>query len=63
MNEILRNIAEIRPWSCEFEVVHEDLLFRLHHFKSEARRRIPLLIVYAFINRPYILICTSEHRE
>ncbi|MFN3383756.1 MAG: alpha/beta fold hydrolase [Archaeoglobaceae archaeon] len=45
----------VKPWSCEFEVVHEDWLFKLLHFKGEKRHRIPLLLVYAFINRPYIL--------
>jgi polyhydroxyalkanoate synthase len=55
MDEILKNAAEIKPWSCEYEIVHEDWLFRLLRFRSKPKRKIPLLMVYAFINRPYIL--------
>lgn len=54
MFERLGNLS-VKPWSCDFEVVHEDWLFRLLHFKGEKRHRIPLLFVYAFINRPYVL--------
>lgn len=50
----------VKPWCSEFEVVHEDWLFKLLHFKGEKRHRIPLLLVYAFINRPYILDLHDE---
>lgn len=45
----------IRPGSCEYETVYEDWLFKLHRFKTNVKYRTPILIVYAFINRPYIL--------
>lgn len=59
MFEKLKSLS-VKPWSCEFEVVHEDWLFKLLHFKGEKRHRIPLLLVYAFINRPYILDLHEE---
>ncbi len=48
-------IPEIRSGVCEFDFEIEDWLFRLAHFKSEPEHKIPVLICYAFINRPYIL--------
>ncbi len=59
MFEKLKDLS-VKPWSCEFEVVHEDWLFKLLHFKGERKHRIPLLLVYAFINRPYILDLHEE---
>ena len=58
-------LVEFRPWSCEFEVVHKDWLFSLMHFKSpsnksQPRLKIPLLISYAYINRPYIMDLYKE---
>lgn len=56
MLEGLKDV-QVSPWSCEFDIVDEDWLFRLIHFKPRKRRRLktPVLIVYAYINRPYIL--------
>ncbi len=59
MVDFLKEI-EIKPWSSDYEVVHEDWLFKLLHFKSKRKYRIPLLVVYAFINRPYILDLHSD---
>ncbi|MEM0022935.1 MAG: alpha/beta fold hydrolase [Archaeoglobaceae archaeon] len=59
MFEKLKGLS-VEPWSCEFEVVHEDWLFKLLHFKGERKHKIPLLFVYAFINRPYILDLHEE---
>ncbi|AKG91008.1 Poly{3-hydroxyalkanoate} synthetase [Geoglobus ahangari] len=54
--ECLKEV-DICPWSCEFDVVDEDWLFKLLHFKPRRKRllKTPVLIVYAYINRPYIL--------
>ncbi|WP_290900687.1 alpha/beta fold hydrolase [Ferroglobus sp.] len=56
MLESLREI-EVKPWSCEYEIVDEDWLFKLLHFKPKKKRllKTPILIAYAYINRPYIL--------
>ncbi len=48
-------MMQIRPWSCEYEIVHEDWLFKLLHFRSKPKLKTPVLMCYAFINRPYIL--------
>ncbi|HDN59729.1 MAG TPA: alpha/beta fold hydrolase [Candidatus Marinimicrobia bacterium] len=48
-------VPETRPGVCEFEFEIEDWLFKLAHFKSKPKHKIPVLICYAFINRPYIL--------
>jgi len=44
-----------------YEVIHEDWLFKLLHFKNRRRTlKYPVLIVYAFINRPYVMDLFSE---
>ncbi len=48
-------IPEARPGVCEYEFEIEDWLFKLAHFKSKPKHKTPVLICYAFINRPYIL--------
>ena len=48
-------IPEIKPGVCEFEVEKEDWCFRLVRFKGKPKLRVPVLICYAFINRPYVL--------
>ncbi len=48
-------IPEIKPGVCEFEVEKEDWCFRLVRFRGKSKLRIPVLICYAFINRPYVL--------
>ncbi len=52
---LIEKIRDIKPGYSEFEVVHEDWVFRLLHYKSKPKLKTPLLISYAFINRPYIL--------
>ena len=49
--------VEISPWSCEYDIVDESWLFRLLHFRPKKRKllKTPILIAYAYINRPYIL--------
>jgi len=60
MFEVLKKL-EVKPWSCKYEVVDEDWLFKLLHFKSKQKKyKYPVLIVYAYINRPYILDLHSE---
>ncbi|RLI81350.1 class III poly(R)-hydroxyalkanoic acid synthase subunit PhaC [Archaeoglobales archaeon] len=54
MFETLKKV-DFTPWASDYEVVHEDWLFKLLHFKSKPKHRIPVLIVYAYINRPYVL--------
>ncbi|WP_202319426.1 alpha/beta fold hydrolase [Archaeoglobus neptunius] len=53
-------LPEIKPGTCEYELEIEDWLFKLAHFKSKPRYRVPILICYAFINRPYILDLNRE---
>ncbi len=53
-------LVEFKPWSCEFDVVHKDWLFSLMHFKGEAKYKIPVLISYAYINRPFIMDLYEE---
>ena len=48
-------VESIKPGSCEYEIVMEDWLFRLVRFKSRPKLKTPVIITYAFINRPYIL--------
>ena len=52
---LIEKIRDIKPGYSEFKVVHEDWVFRLLHYKSKPKLKTPLLISYAFINRPYIL--------
>jgi polyhydroxyalkanoate synthase len=47
---------QIDVWQTPFDVVHEEEPFRLiHYHTSEKRYKTPILQVYAYINRPYIL--------
>ncbi|MCS7122234.1 MAG: alpha/beta fold hydrolase [Archaeoglobaceae archaeon] len=57
---LVEKIKDLKPGFCEKEVVLEDWLFKLHRFKAEVKQKTPILISYAFINRPYIL---DLHRE
>jgi len=52
------NIAalDIDVWQTPFDVIHEEGPFRLiHYHNGEKRYKTPILQVYAYINRPYIL--------
>lgn len=52
---LVEKIRGLKPGCCEYETVHEDWLFKLHRYKSEPKIGTPVLISYAFINRPYVL--------
>ncbi|MBM3131483.1 MAG: alpha/beta fold hydrolase [Chloroflexi bacterium] len=56
---ILEKVAEAQSdvWPSKFEVVDEDGVFKLLHYAplTEQKYRTPILIVYAWINRPYVL--------
>lgn len=52
---LVEKIKDVKPGFSKYDVVHEDWVFRLLHFKSKPKFRTPVLISYAFINRPYIL--------
>ena len=55
--EILRQIGEIKVGASPKEVVFEYDKIKLYHYKSEApiTCRVPVLISYALVNRPYML--------
>ncbi len=53
-------LVEFKPWTREFDVVHKDWLFSLMHFKGSPKAKIPLLISYAYINRPFIMDLYEE---
>src|SRR3990170_5509117 len=49
--------VEVDVWQTPFDEIHRKGIFRLIHYhpKVETPYPTPVLIVYAFINRPYIL--------
>lgn len=51
------SIVEPDVWRSIFDVVDEEGIFRLlvYHPLGERKYKTPVLIVYAFINRPYVL--------
>ena len=55
--EAKRTLDEIDVGETPSEVVYEENKLRLLHYESrtEEQRDVPILIVYALINRPYIL--------
>jgi len=57
--EGLETIAEVEVGETPSEVVYEENKLELHHYEplvpEEERHDVPLLFVYALINRPYIL--------
>jgi polyhydroxyalkanoate synthase subunit PhaC len=57
MKRLLSNIEKIKTGQTEYEVIKETGLFRLLHYKSTKERvyKYPLIIVYALINKSYIL--------
>ncbi len=57
MKILLSNIEKIKTGQTEYEVIKETGLFRLLHYKSTKERvyKYPLIIVYALINKSYIL--------
>lgn len=57
---IVEKIKGIKPGPCEYETVYEDAPFKLHRFVGEVGHKTPVLVSYAFINRPYVL---DLHRD
>src|SRR5919107_5052630 len=57
IRKLLSNIENIKTGLTEYEVVKETSLFRLLHYKPIKKQtyKYPLLIVYALINKSYIL--------
>ena len=57
MKRLLSNIETIETGQTDYEIIKETNLFRLLHYKSNKERvyKYPLIIVYALINRSYIL--------
>jgi polyhydroxyalkanoate synthase len=57
MKILLSNIEKIKTGQTDYEVIKETGLFRLLHYKSTKERvyKYPLIIVYALINKSYIL--------
>ncbi|ELZ94470.1 poly(3-hydroxyalkanoate) synthase subunit PhaC [Haloferax mucosum ATCC BAA-1512] len=50
-------VSEVTVGQTPSEVVYEENKLRLHHYESQTETQydVPILIVYALINRPYIL--------
>lgn len=63
-SEVLSRVGDIKLdiWCSKCDMVDEEGIFRLLHYQpvTEARYRTPLLIVYAFINRPYVMDLQPE---
>jgi polyhydroxyalkanoate synthase subunit PhaC len=57
MKRLLSDIEKIETGTTEYEVIRETNLYRLLHYKPTKERayKYPLLIVYALINKSYIL--------
>ncbi len=57
MKRLLSDIEKIETGTTEYEIIKETNLYRLLHYKSRKERayKYPLLIVYALINKSYIL--------
>lgn len=57
--DVMERLSTIEPdvWQSSFDVLDEEGVFRLllYHPLGERKYKTPLLIVYAFINRPYVL--------
>lgn len=59
---LAEKLKDLKPGFSEYDVVHEDWVFRLIRFRPKKKKllKTPVLISYAFINRPYIL---DLHKE
>lgn len=57
--DVMERLSTVEPdvWQSSFDVLDEEGPFRLllYHPLKEREYKIPLLVVYAFINRPYVL--------
>src|ERR1044072_10017384 len=62
IKKLLSNIENIKTGSSQYEVIRETTLFRLLHYKPLKQQtfKYPLLIVYALINKSYILDLQSD---
>lgn len=49
--------VEVDVWQTPFDIIHQDGIFRLLHYRPMVEKvaPVPVLIVFAFINRPYIM--------
>ncbi len=59
----VKNILKIdaKVGCSSYDVVHEDWLFKLLHFKGKKKTlRYPVLVIYAYINRPYVMDLYDE---
>jgi poly[(R)-3-hydroxyalkanoate] polymerase subunit PhaC len=63
-SDVLSRITTLNVdvWPSKYDVVDEEGIFRLLHYHplAEEKYRTPILIVYAFINRPYVLDMQPE---
>lgn len=57
IKKLLSNIENIKTGLTDYEIVKETPLYRLLHYKpiTEQAYKYPLLVVYALINKSYIL--------
>jgi polyhydroxyalkanoate synthase len=62
MKRLLSDIEKIETGTTEYEVIRETKMYRLLHYKPTKERayKYPLLIVYALINKSYILDLQSN---
>jgi polyhydroxyalkanoate synthase len=56
-SELLLNPPDVDVGTAPYEVIHEDGKMKLLHYlpQSDKTHDVPLLIIYALINKPYIL--------
>ena len=59
-SDVMARIADLKTEvveSCGFDIIDKEGVFQLRHYQPLAKQKYatPLLIVYAFINRPYVL--------
>ena len=63
-SEVLARVSKVKApvWQSKFDVINEEGVFRLLHYHAltEEKYKTPILIVYAWINRPYVLDLEAE---
>lgn len=59
VKEVLERVSEVEAdvWQSKYHVIDQEGPFKLLHYEplTEQRYRTPILIVYAWINRPFVL--------
>ena len=57
MQDRIRDISEVEVGTTPSEVVYEENKLELHRYESltDEQHEVPILIVYAMVNQPYIL--------